>query len=671
MIASRCQEAFMSSVAEAPVETARDRIWRFHGAHQSAHRSQSRILLVVIVLCWTSTLLPWEVQACGWGLVLTSMAVVAIRWRGRILGPVLPFDLVRATRSWRSFFLRGVYALLLLAVLSWVYRSWFGPTGARQSGELDMRSMAAFAERFFQAVVWVQFLAVACLTPVYVAGAIAEEKERRTLEYLLATDLEDREIVLGKLVARLANLSSILLAALPVLAIAEVLGGIDPALLVGSFVLLGLMAMTLGSLSLLVSVYAKRLFDALFWTLFWVVLYLLFSFWLSVVIFWLWDVVQSMPGLAGTNSSGPPSPPVVSLGNPLVFVMLLQGHYPKAPNQMEYLAGLMQQYALAHLTLTAVFTFYACRKLREIGLRPEAPPPPWQRKPVEVLAPRRRKKMGDDPLHWKEVHGEALLGSAKFSAILTYLQLVTGWCLLPVTLLAVYYGSNPNGAVASIGAFFGGMLVVTTAAFAAATVSRERERQTLESLLVLPLETDAVLRSKWLGALLSVRPMWWCLGAMWLVGFLFGALNPLALVLLPLAWCAHAALLTSIGLWFSVSSTSAMRATLQTLVAVFLLAVGLRLMADYGHVFWDDWLSPAWNQRVASLFASGLAPFASLSELALPWDCFRNDQGIERMTLALMGCGVYLAAAALLWKSAALRFRRLSNRTPMPGRALN
>src|SRR5438094_417338 len=77
-------------------------------------------------------------------------------------------------------------------------------------------------------------------TAAYTAGAISEEKEHRTLEYLLATDLRNREIVLGKLASRLANLALLVVAGLPVLSLLQFLGGVDPDLMLATFALTGL-----------------------------------------------------------------------------------------------------------------------------------------------------------------------------------------------------------------------------------------------------------------------------------------------------------------------------------------------------------------------------------------------------------------------------------------------
>ncbi len=60
------------------------------------------------------------------------------------------------------------------------------------------RQASFLALKFFEAFMMVQIVAVSILTPAFVAGAIAEEKDRKTLEFLLATDLRNREIVLSK-----------------------------------------------------------------------------------------------------------------------------------------------------------------------------------------------------------------------------------------------------------------------------------------------------------------------------------------------------------------------------------------------------------------------------------------------------------------------------------------
>src|SRR5262249_5266103 len=143
---------------------------------------------------------------------------------------------------------RCIYVGALLLVLYWQYSEivTFRPMApltprARMAASpvfLLPRAnlMAEFAERFFNVFMVLQFSLVMLLTPVYAASSIAEEKDRKTLEYLLATDLRNREIVLGKLLSRLAILTLTVLTGLPVLSVVQFLGGVDPDLLLAGFV---------------------------------------------------------------------------------------------------------------------------------------------------------------------------------------------------------------------------------------------------------------------------------------------------------------------------------------------------------------------------------------------------------------------------------------------------
>src|SRR5262249_28646460 len=146
-------------------------------------------------------------------------------------------------------------------VLFWLYAIWF--LGKHRGERITVQDLAQLAEQFFFTFMSIQFAVVILLTPAYTAGAIAEEKDRKTLEFLLATDLRNREIVLSKLATRLANMTMLVLTGLPVLSFIQFFGGIDPNLLLVAFATLGLTMASLASLSILNSVLVKRPRDAI------------------------------------------------------------------------------------------------------------------------------------------------------------------------------------------------------------------------------------------------------------------------------------------------------------------------------------------------------------------------------------------------------------------------
>src|SRR5579885_2629088 len=125
--------------------------------------------------------LAMAAQVLLWGLLLTAAAFVS-----RLFGPVLFYDLVRIARRNRYYLIRVLYALFLLAMLCWVYLTF--AANADFATALRPDEAARFANSFFYMFMAIQFLVVTVVTPAYVAGAVAEEKERKTLEFLLATD---------------------------------------------------------------------------------------------------------------------------------------------------------------------------------------------------------------------------------------------------------------------------------------------------------------------------------------------------------------------------------------------------------------------------------------------------------------------------------------------------
>jgi hypothetical protein len=185
------------------------------------------------------------------GLVI-ALAVLARRGWLKLFGPVLFYEGLRASRRGRFFLLRCLYAIGLLLLLLWVHSIWsMEQQFSATTGEQPYKQQAKLAQEFFFAFAVVQFVAVVLLTPAYVAGGIAEEKEKRTLEFLLATDLRGREIVFGKLLARLGNLGLFVMTGLPVLSLMQFFGGIDPGMLLSSFAVTALTACSLAGLGIL------------------------------------------------------------------------------------------------------------------------------------------------------------------------------------------------------------------------------------------------------------------------------------------------------------------------------------------------------------------------------------------------------------------------------------
>src|SRR5439155_1104685 len=81
-------------------------------------------------------------------------------------------------------------------------------------------------------------------------------------------------------------------------------------------------------------------------------------------------------------------------------------------------------------------------------------------------------------------------------------------------------------------------MMLHVALHAAGSVSSERERQTMDSLLATPLRNRSILCAKWLGSICGPRRSWLFLGGIWAVGLFTGGLHPLAIPCVVMAWLA-------------------------------------------------------------------------------------------------------------------------------------
>ena len=145
-------------------------------------------------------------------------------------GPIFLHELRVVARRKRSYALRVLLGLFLLYSVVMTYEAWTASTlRSIQSRELSPNEMARLGSNLFGAVLWLQGIVIFFLTPAFLAGAIAEDRQRKVLSYLLASPLTGAEIVLGKLAARVMNLAMLITVGLPVVSLALLFGGIEPA----------------------------------------------------------------------------------------------------------------------------------------------------------------------------------------------------------------------------------------------------------------------------------------------------------------------------------------------------------------------------------------------------------------------------------------------------------
>ncbi len=628
----------------------------------------SVLVLAGGLLWWLSDSISLAASIALWGLILLLAAVVLRRGWLKLFGPILFYDMIRIARRGRYVLMRGLYAGLLLFILfSFGLGVWLNPRGQG----FTPHESSLLALRFFEVFMLVQLITVSVLTPAFVASSISEEKDRKTMEFLLATDLRNREIVLSKLGSRIANLLMFILTGLPILGIMQFLGGVDPTLVLTGFAATGMTIFGIASVSILNSVMVKKSRDAIAITYLYLIAYLFlgsFAYGLqragaiSRIDFPLWfgDDAPTFSNLITWLNTGNL---LIALSNVGMAGSLA------APAALE-------QYATFHGILAVVCISWAIVRVRSVALEQAYAP---------VLKAGKRHKsraaVGDRPMLWKEISVETgvhmnwaarilvaiLIGSTLFPA---------GWMIYEYFVEPAnrggfnWFSQSMNVWVRIAGTFVACLTLLGLAVRASASIGNERDKETFDSLLTSPLDSAEILWAKYVGTILSMRLAWLWLGIIWVTGLLTGGLHVLALPLLLAAWFIYASFFTVLGLWFSMVARTTMRATVYTVLASVGLAAGHWLIwICCGPLFAFGGGTNRAGETLAK-FQIGLTPPLSLGFLAFCAHDFDNQWGgnremVEFMGFSILGMMIWGVAALLLWFAAlGPRFRSMTGRNP-------
>jgi ABC-type Na+ efflux pump permease subunit len=182
-------------------------------------------------------------------------------------GPIIAREILTAPRPPRFYVSRASYAGLLF-ILMWT--AWQLLVGWQDTTELGL--IARFGAILFQMFARLQLTLMLFFAPLAAATAVAHEKDRRTFVLLLMTDLSDLEIVLGKLLASLLQIVTLLLASAPVYFLCVLLGGVSPIQVVEVLAVTAAAGVAGGCLGLLVALARDRTFQSLAMTVLAIVL---------------------------------------------------------------------------------------------------------------------------------------------------------------------------------------------------------------------------------------------------------------------------------------------------------------------------------------------------------------------------------------------------------------
>jgi len=470
-----------------------------------------------------------------------------------MVGAVFERELRAVPRARGLYVARAVYAGSLLAIVA---TCWLVVTGTQSVATAG--DTARFGATLLRILAPLQLSLAMLAAAMTSTVAVTAEKDRRTLELLLISRLSDAQLVLGKLAGSLLRVLLLLVAAVPVFAIAALFGGVTPLQLARVFAVTTAAALVAASIATCVAFWKDTTFQSLAITTFAV------AAWVAL-------------GEAAAGRFGPAVGAIVSPARAVFAALAPAGGDTLLPFLGVCLGAIVAANVWAVLRVRAWNTTQETRRPAEAGAD-DAAASGDQRRPSRVV--------WNNPVLWREIctraHGRAIV-IVRLAWLVLFTVAVAG-------IVAEARQPRPDRfavAVAVVPMALASLLAV--AALAVTSITTERDRGALDLLLVSDIEPGEFVWGKLLGVLTAAREI----------------------VLLPLVLCAAlaASRITSVentvylglgmalllffaavlGLYAGLSYSSSRQAIAVALGTVAFLFVGvataMRIMVAFGSSF--------------------------------------------------------------------------------------
>jgi len=434
---------------------------------------------------------------------------IFLRWLFR-LGPMNPIAVrlvQNASRRTKHLYVRSAYLAVLILVLLWAM------LGNTSGGNVSYRELASAGATSFAWIAYLQVGLICILSPVFMAGAIAQEANPKTWDILLTTPMSRLEIVLGNLLGRLFFVLALLFASLPLFALTQFFGGVPGKSIIDSYIVSAGAAILVGAIAISLSV--SRLVGQR----------AVFTFYVSVVTYiattiaidaWLRSRGLGM-GTAGNGVT------YLTALNPFLAIrsLLSPTSYPSADiSAFTGLKGFMlarpaAAWSTISIVISAILVGASTLTVRTGGLKQVANGTsgiPWYRRIFKLGAAgiehRPPRHVWSNPIAWRE----AASRNATFTRILARWAFVILGALTAVAVVILYHTGTLSTAdfqfiIKSL-VFTEVFLIALIAVNMAATaVAGEREDGTLDLILTTPITPRMYLSGKLRGLVAYLLPL--------------------------------------------------------------------------------------------------------------------------------------------------------------------
>ena len=187
-----------------------------------------------------------------------------------LIGPVFQREIITTPRGLRFYLTRAGYVAALFGL---VFTAWLILFGSKQQSGLG--DLARFGSAIFTVIAPLQLAMAVAFSALLTAASVAQEKDRRTLDLLLMTNLSNTELVLGKLLASMLSVIVPAVAAIALLMLITLLGGVSYQQVFRVVAVTFGAAAVAGSLGSTIALWRERTFQSLALTTLLLVLWLM------------------------------------------------------------------------------------------------------------------------------------------------------------------------------------------------------------------------------------------------------------------------------------------------------------------------------------------------------------------------------------------------------------
>ena len=427
-----------------------------------------------------------------------------LNWLLRLLptNPICMRLVQGGSRRQRHLLIRSAYLAVMIAMVLFALLTAVGQTSS-------VRELARAGAQTFTVVSYLQVGLVCLLTPIFMAGAIAQEANPRTWDIMLTTPLGNLQIVLGNLFGRLFFILALLFSTLPLFAVTQIYGGVPGSSIFASYAIAGSSSLLVAAIAITLCVNRTAGKRAVFWFYAIVVIYLFVTY-----------ALDNRLRVPVTAASSEKLTTVLTPLNPFLVLDVLLRSNTYVPHNLtgtgaswlalQWFSRPINTFCWLCVDLSVVMIIYSTVRVRLIGARTGSRQ--WYHRMFGLAGggaiERPARPVGRNPIAWREsvARGKTLpVLIARWGFVAVGVGIGMG--LIGLFHIGTWNQSQLQVAVVTVLAAEVAVVALVAINMSATAVSREREDGTLDLILTTPIQPGPYLAGKLRGLFQYLIPL--------------------------------------------------------------------------------------------------------------------------------------------------------------------